>query len=94
MEIKIMMFIICELSCGLLLIGTNFEFIANGVIDYKRKCLISKITNSLLNPTKSRQSSTLLLFPTVNFLDKKSLFAWLTIRTSLMDFGIKFSKRV
>ena len=88
------LFYSAELNLNIFLVGLNYMFIAIGIIDYKRKLTSSRIVNSLINPVKDKRFPYLQMFPTINLADRRSLYSWLQIRTSLLDFGQKFSLRV
>ena len=88
------LFYSAELNLNIFLVGVNYMFISIGIIDYKRKLTSSRIVNSLINPVKDKRFPYLQMFPTINLADRRSLYSWLQIRTSLLDFGQKFSLRV
>lgn len=83
-----------ELYFSTVLIWSNFVFIFAGLVDFHRRRLMMQACGVLLDPTKETGCKLFKIFPTINFLDIRSLHAWYNMRQCLMDLGRRYMKRI
>ena len=71
------------------------DFIAFGIVDFRRKLYFQKIMNQLIDTDRSlTQSDFMRNVPLINILEPNNLRAWMDLRRVTLDLGKKYTKRV
>ena len=85
----------CLIFLSISLHKVNMDFIAFGIVDFRRKLYFQKIMNQLIDTDRSlTQSDFMRNVPLINILEPNNLRAWMDLRRVTLDLGKKYTKRV
>lgn len=73
----------------------NMTFILVGLVDFRRKLFYMKMMSAAIDPDiKESEFIAANFLPTLDFTNSNNIFRWLALRSSLLDFGKKYTKRI
>ena len=72
----------------------NSSFTIYAFWDANRRIRIMRYLSNCLELDFDRKNRTTVRFPTLNFIDRRSLLTWLQARTIILDTGRRFSLRI
>ena len=58
----------------------NLAFLEIGVIDLKRRMLMMKVVNTIIEPNHNKRKGFLKIYPLINMFDPRSLLTWMEMR--------------
>ena len=69
------------------------QFIAAGIMSYKRKLFMGKLTTALINVNDDDESfKEKHMMPTIVFMKRSNLEAWLKFKDAVINVGYKYTK--